>query len=530
MKSSTKYSFSNVPQVSIPRSTFDRSCGHKTTFDAGYLIPVFVDEALPGDTFNLKANIFARLATPIHPIMDNLFLDSFFFAVPRRLIWENWQRFNGERSDPDDSIDFLEPQMVSPAGTGYTAQSLHDYFGIPTKVGSLSHSSMFHRAYNLIWNEWFRDENLQDSLVVDTGDGPDDPLNYVLRKRGKRKDYFTSCLPWPQKGPSVSLPLVGDAPITGLGKETQGFSAGAKTFYETDGTGPVSYSPYKYITNSDADSYFGVQEDQNNKGFPNIRADMSKVSASTINELRQAFQIQRLLERDARGGTRYIEFIRTHFGVKSPDARLQRPEYLGGGSSRVRIEPVAQTSSTDSTTPQGNLASFGTVLAYRHGFTKSFTEHCVILGMVSVRADLTYQQGLPRMFSRKTRYDHYLPVLSHLGEQAVLQKEIFASGVTDEDNKVFGYQERFAEYRYKPSTISGQFRSNYAQSLHAWHLSQFFAAAPTLSPAFIQESPPMDRVTALGIDYPDFLMDSFFDVKCARPMPAYSIPGGIDHF
>ena len=522
-----KHSFARVPSAEIPRSSFDRSHGYKTTFDAGLLIPVFVDEALPGDTFNMRMTAFGRLSTPLHPFMDNMFLDSFFFAVPVRLIWDNWQKFNGEQEDPGDSTDFLVPTMTAPAAVGYGALTLSDYFGIPTGIPDLVHASLWHRAYNLIWNEWFRDQNLQNSVVVDTDDGPDNPADYVVLRRGKRHDYFTSSLPWPQKGPAVPLPLTGDAPIVGLGNSTGIGASGSLTVRET-GQSPGTRSITGWTSNTEALLW---EEDSSASGYPNIRADLSAVTAATINELRQSFQIQKLYERDARGGTRYTEIVRSHFGVTSPDQRLQRPEYLGGGSTPVNVNPVAQTSSTDATTPQGNLAAFGTLTAHNHGFTKSFTEHCVLIGLVCVRADLNYQQGLNRMFSRSTRWDFYWPALSHIGEQGVLNKEIYAvgSGVAGQDDLVFGYQERYAEYRYKPSAITGQFRSSHATPLDAWHLAQDFAALPVLNASFIEENPPVDRVIAVPTE-PHFLLDAYMRLRCARPMPVYSVPGLIDHF
>ena len=538
MRSVMTHQFSRVPTADIQRSSFDRSHGYKTTFDAGYLIPFYLDEALPGDTFSMNMAAFARLATPLKPVMDNMFMDTFFFFVPNRLIWENWEKFNGAQTDPGDSTDFLVPQMVGPnvASGGVAQGSLSDYMGIPTKALSggggttgIAFNSLWHRAYNLIWNEWFRDQNLQDSVVVDTDDGPDTYSDYVLLRRGKRHDYFTSALPWPQKGPDVDLPLGTTAPIFREIGNTSGVDIYiAATGLKSGSAALESNVSGRLVQNSGA----GGAELQIDPRTT-LYTDLSSATAATINALREAFQLQKLYERDARGGTRYIEIVKSHFGVTSPDARLQRPEFLGGGSSPVNLHPVAQTSETDANTPQGNLSAFGTVGFSGHGFTKSFTEHGVLLGLVSVRADLTYQQGLERMFSRQTREEFFWPTLAHLGEQAILNKEIYANladgtGAAQKDG-VFGYQERYAEYRYKPSKITGLFRSNATGTLDYWHLSQNFSAQATLSATFVQEDPPIDRVIAVPSE-PHFIFDAFMRLKCARPMPVYGVPGMVDRF
>lgn len=513
--------FSQVPSAEIQRSRFDRSHGLKTTFDAGQLIPVFVDEVLPGDTFTLDTTAFARLATPLKPIMDNLYLDLHFFFVPYRLVWDNWQKFMGERPDPDFDPNTLSMPVrnLNRSATQPSQFDISHYFGLPYVAAgatTLQVNALPFRAYNLIWNEWYRDQNLQDRRGFSSGDGPDTNIGELeIAHRGKRHDYFTSCLPWPQKGDPVVVPLGDEALIRFSG--TTGQDIGV--YDESDVLGSV-----RITGGTPANAEFNTANPPVESQY--LYADLETATSVSINDLRSAFQIQRLLERDARGGTRYIELILSHFGVRSDDARLQRPEYLGGGTTRININPIASTVAQE-TVPQANLAAIGTAIG-KAGFNKSFTEHGVIIGLASARADLTYQRGIERMWTRSTRYDFYWPALAHLGEQAVLNKEIHYQGTTDDD-EVFGYQERFAEYRYKPSRITGLFNSDADDSLDVWHLAQDFETLPALNSAFIQESPPIDRVIAVPAE-PHFLCDVWFDLKTDRPMPVYSVPGLIDHF
>lgn len=511
-RSVMQHTFAQIPSANVGRSSFNMSSGHKTTIDADYIYPVYCDIVMPGDTVKINPSYFARMATPINPIMDNLFLDDFWFAVPIRTLWDNWHKFLGAQDNPGDSIDFTIPTMAAPASTGYALDSLHDYLGIPPGVPDVVHMSLYHRAYNACWDQWFRDENLQDSLTKDRGNGPDTYTNYTLQKRGKRRDYFTSCLPYPQKSDTaVSMPLGSRADIVSDVLATDNTDVGVWSSIN---------SVTKDIVTSGATAVLGATTiaDANM-----LYADLSTATAATINAMRLAVTTQQFLERDARGGTRINEIILSHFGVRSLDSRVQIPEYLGGSSQPVGITTIPQTSQT-ATTPQGTLAAMGTVAASGHGFVKSFTEHCVLLGMVNIRADLTYQQGLHRHFSLSTRYDLFWPEFQNIGEQAVLQQEIELTdpaGGTNDD--VWGYSERYAEYKYMPSRISSIFRSAAAGTLDPWHLSEDLSS-PALDSTFIPSNTPMARVEAIP-SQPDFILDCFFNANYVRPMQLFGEPG-----
>ena len=532
MGSQRQHTFSQVPRAEIPRSSFNRSHGVKTTFNGGGLYPIFVDEILPGDTFNLRTSAFVRMATPIYPIMDNIYMETFYFFVPTRLVWENFQAFMGEQEDPTlPPTDYITPSITSAAGTGFESETLQDYMGLPTLVPGIEVNSLPLRCYNLIWNEWFRDQNLQAPVNVNKGDGPDSNNDYNLLSRGKRHDYFTSALPFTQKGDPVEVPILGTVPVVPTDDQS------APVFREAAGGGPgVNLTSTAAGTNTSWSQSLATTDlmKWQTSGLIADFTDPAGTTAVTINQIRLSFQIQKLLERDARGGTRYTELIRSHFSVTSPDMRLQRPEFLGGGSTRININPIHQTSDLQTVSAEGEvlgrLSAIATGSFNNHGFVKSFTEHGYVIGMVNVRADLTYQKGIERCWLHRDKYDYYWPALAHVGEQEIFNKEIYAQdGSIPANEEIFGYQERYAEYRYKPSMVTGVFRSNHPQSLDSWHLAEDFLDLPTLNAQFIRDTPPLNRVVAVPSE-PRFIGDFYHKLICARPMPLFGVPGFVDRF
>ena len=543
MHSVMNHNFGNVPVSNIKKSSFDRSHGYKTTFNEGNLIPFYLDEVLPGDEFKVNATLFARLSTLVTPPMDNIFLDTQFFFIPSRLVWNNFTKMMGERVNPSDSIDYIVPTINSGA-SGFAEGSLADYFGIPTKVPNLDVSVLPFRCYAKVWDDWYRAAEIQNSVIQSSDDLGDDASRIAwntLLPRGKRADYFTSCLPSPQLGQAVNLPLGMSAPVvpeSAFGDPAaiwMGSGSGPKVGnLQVNSDGTLKLSGSGYVAGNV--EYRGPSDD--GRPHTGLAVDLSNATAATINSLRTAFQLQRMLELDSRAGAnRYITIILAHFGTVSPDGRLQRSEYLGGGSAPVNVHTVANTTGT-ATAPAGDLTAFATCSS-NTGFRKAFTEHGYVIGLCSIRADINYQQGLNRLWSRRSRYEFYWPALAHLGEQPVYNKEIYAQGgdvhVDPEDpdsslvdDGVFGYQERYAEYRYHPSVVTGLMRSNAQASLDVWHLAPYFTSLPKLNDDFIKDCPPIERIVAVPSE-PHVILDSYISCKCTRPMPIYAVPGLIDH-
>lgn len=537
MNRNSEYNFAENPQVGVSRSRFQRNNDNKTTFNTGDLIPIYLDEVLPGDTHQIDVACVMRMATPIFPVMDNAYCDFYFFFVPNRLLWEHWKEFMGENKQTawTPKTEYSVPQVTAPKG-GWEEGTLADYLGLPTKVEGISVSALPGRAYGLIYNEWFRNQNVTQPTLVEvtdattTGknDGSDTNDSAITLakplKAAKVFDYYTGALPEPQKGEPITIPLTGNAPI--VGKNVNDGKNIEYSLRVVDG-GNVRVSDF-YINAPDIKFPNGSTRVQDESQNAFLYADLGGVTAATINQLRQAFQIQKLLEKDARGGTRYREVLREHFGVISPDSRVQIPEYLGGYRLPINVSQVIQTSSSDETSPLGNTAALSVTTMNKPMFTKSFTEHGYIMGLAVVRTDQTYQQGIERMWSRKGRYDYYWPVLANIGEQAILNKEIYAQG-NAKDDEAFGYQEAWADYRYKPSKVTGLFRSNAQQSLDAWHYAQDYDALPTLSTAWMEQGEAEMKRTLAVQSQPDFIADFYFMNKTTRCMPVYSIPGLIDH-
>lgn len=528
-KSVGVHDFAMNPRAEVMRSSFPVRQGRKTAFSASWLVPIYCEEVLPGDTFNIRCNVVCRTAVPIVPILDNWHMEFFFFFTPNRLLWANFVKMLGAQDNPGDSNAFTMPISTTNSG-GYPIGSLQDYFGLPTAgqvlPGNLvNHTDLPLRAYNFIYREWFRDQNLQTSPFFDTGNGPYGAGNYNLLKRGKRHDYFTAALPWPQKGTAVTLPLGTTAPVTTTGVSPT-FTLGGVNRQLTWANGSTATTWATAPTNSGQPGY------ANPTG---LQADLSAATGPTVNLFRQYFQTQKFMERQARGGTRYTELIQSHFGVRPPDYRLDRPEYIGGGKIPVLTNAIPQTSATGltgGTTPAGNLAATG-YASGGVGFNYSSQEHGYIIGLTNVRADLTYSQGMRRHWSRSTLYDFYFPVFAMLGEQSILNKEIYCDGSANDSN-TFGYIPRWDEYRHFPTEITGIFRPTAAGNIGYWHSSQQFGSLPTLNSTFITD----DSLTVLNRNFAagaaaqgqQFLCDYMFTGRVARPLPMHSVPGMIDHF
>lgn len=526
----------HIEAAQVPRSKFINTWTRKTSCDFTALLPILVDEILPGDHMRYDVTAYVRMTTPLFPQFDNIRVDTFFFFVPCRLVWDNWVKFMGEQANPGDSIAYTVPVINDMTLGGENVGQTFDHMGVPV-AGQIAAGQRINinalpfRAYNLIYNEWFRDENLSTRRNVPKGDGPDTRADYaVMAARAKRADYFTTALPWPQKFTAPTVPIGGLAPVIGIGKSNQLFTIAGQAVWETNAGGTINYPFSQAIDPAAPAAEFFIKGSAASGATPQIYADLAATSGVAINVLRQAWLVQQLLERDARGGTRYVELIRSHFGVINPDFRLQRPEYIGGGQSPLNITPIAQTAPTTGV-PLGALGGAGTA-AGTHNASYAATEHGYVIGIMNVTAELSYQQGLHKMWTRSTRYDFYWPSLAGLGEQAVLTKEIYATGVAANDDIVFGYQERWQEYRTRVSEVTGKMRSTAAGTLDAWHLAQRFTAAPVLNNAFILDIPPQARIAAAGslADNQYFLCDIMYQRTATRPIPTFGTPAILGRF
>lgn len=540
MSRNSEQHFSQVPHAEIRRSSFRRPFSLLTTINEGDLVPIYLDEVLPGDTFKVEQNSLIRMATPLYPVMDNCDVDFYYFFVPCRLLWDHFVNMMGQNDSTfwAEAVEYTTPETTAPSG-GWNANTIADYFGIPTKISNLKVNSMPFRAYAKIWNEWFRDENLQQPVTMSTSDSTTTGSNTGTKltdaeagglplKVAKHKDYFTSCLPQPQKGSSVNLPMTGNAPINlyttkNLTEKTYYNNGGHFVGYNTGAIGNKAM-----LDTEDLNAYVNLYDGENTTTLKKVYlgANLTDVTSATINELRNAIAVQHILERDARTGTRYKEILKGGWGVTSPDARLDRSEYIGGYRMPININQVIQTSSTDSTSPQGNTGAYSMTTGSRHMCTYSATEHGYVIGLACVRVQHSYQQGLRRLWTRSTRFSYYDPMLANLGEQAVLNKEIYAQG-TAKDDEVFGYQEAWADYKYRTNEVTGEMRSNYAQTLDAWHYADKYSSLPTLSSSWIKEGTEnIDRTLAVqSSNSHQFICNFYFNNTWVRPMPVYNIPG-----